>query len=110
MYEYKAKLLRVVDGDTLDLKVDLGFKTSVEWRFRLKDIDTPETWRPKSENERRHGEKATEFVIKELKNKDIIVRSYKLGAYSRYSCDIFYDGKSLVEELKKNGFEKKDIY
>ena len=110
MYQYKAELKRVVDGDTLDLIVDLGFKTKLEWRFRLEGIDTPETWRPKSAGEKEHGERATEFVINELKGKDITVRTFKLGAYSRYSCEILYDGKNLVEELKKNGFEKRDSY
>ena len=33
MYEYKAELKRVVDGDTFDLIVDLGFSTKIEWRF-----------------------------------------------------------------------------
>ena len=110
MYEYKAELKRVVDGDTLDLIVDLGFSTKIAWRCRLADIDRPETWRPKSDGEREHGEKATEFVIKELEGKDITIRSYKLGVFSRYSCDIYYDGKNLTEELKKNGFEKRESY
>ncbi|MHC1610385.1 MAG: thermonuclease family protein [Candidatus Methanospirareceae archaeon] len=41
-YIYKAKLERVVDGDTVDLIVDVGFYISVHQRFRLKGIDTPE--------------------------------------------------------------------
>lgn len=110
MYEYEAELKRVVDGDTLDLIVDLGFSTKVSWRFRLANIDTPETWRPRSEAEREHGERAKEFVVKELTGKAITVKSYKLGVYSRYSCDIYYDGKTLTEELKKNGFEKRESY
>jgi len=110
MYEYNAALKRVVDGDTFDLVVDLGFSTSIEWRFRLAGIDTPETWRPNSEGEKEHGERAADFAIKELEGKKITIKSFKLGAYSRYSCDIFYDGKNLSEELKKNGFEKRASY
>lgn len=44
MYEYKAKVVRVVDGDTLDLMVDLGFTVYVRIRARLEGIDTPETY------------------------------------------------------------------
>lgn len=110
MYEYKAFLKRVVDGDTYDLIIDVGFSILIEHRFRLKGVDTPETWRPKTEAERVHGEAATVFVTKELTNKELIVSSSKLGIYGRYECDIMYDSKDLAEELKKSGFEKKDSY
>tara|TARA_R110000824_G_scaffold269405_1_gene457945 strand:+ start:161 stop:505 length:345 start_codon:yes stop_codon:yes gene_type:complete len=43
MYEYKAKLDRVVDGDTVDCFIDLGFNITVKERVRLKGINTPET-------------------------------------------------------------------
>jgi endonuclease YncB( thermonuclease family) len=43
MYEYKVKrVVKVVDGDTVDLELDLGFHCSITERFRLKDIDAPE--------------------------------------------------------------------
>lgn len=42
MYQYVAKVVRVVDGDTVDLLVDLGFMVSVLVRFRLADINSPE--------------------------------------------------------------------
>ncbi len=42
MYTYNAKLVRVVDGDTVDLKIDLGFDIWINERVRLKDIDAPE--------------------------------------------------------------------
>lgn len=42
MYTYKAKIVRVVDGDTIDLDVDLGFKIHSHIRTRLARIDTPE--------------------------------------------------------------------
>ena len=42
MYDYKAKLLRVVDGDTVDAEIDLGFDVSVKKRIRLVGINTPE--------------------------------------------------------------------
>ena len=42
IYIYKAELVRVVDGDTVDLIIDLGFDTSRKERFRLYGIDAPE--------------------------------------------------------------------
>ena len=44
MYEYKCEIIRVVDGDTVDVNIDLGFNTWL-WkeRIRLKGIDTPES-------------------------------------------------------------------
>ena len=43
MYEYTARVLKVVDGDTLDLSIDLGFNIWITQRCRLQGIDTPET-------------------------------------------------------------------
>ena len=51
-YEYEnCKLVRVVDGDTYYIEVDVGFKMRTEQSFRLRGVDTPETYRPKSEEE-----------------------------------------------------------
>ena len=43
MYTYKAKLDRVVDGDTVDAHIDLGFDITIHKRIRLAGIDTPES-------------------------------------------------------------------
>lgn len=46
MYTYKAKLIRVIDGDTAIFQVDLGFYITVEMSFRFADINTPERGSP----------------------------------------------------------------
>jgi len=46
MYEYNAQLVRVVDGDTVDISVDLGFHISQQIRVRLNGINSPETSTP----------------------------------------------------------------
>lgn len=66
MYTYDALIVRVVDGDTVDAEVDLGFSLKYNARFRIKGLDTPETWRPKSEAERVHGKAATGFATELL--------------------------------------------
>lgn len=111
MYNYKAKVIRVVDGDTYDMEVDLGFDIRFTARFRLRGIDTPETWRPKTESEREHGERATAFVNGLIGGKEVTIYSHKLGIYGRYSCDVFDErGDSLADILKKEGFEKLATY
>ena len=111
MYEYKAKLLRVVDGDTFDAIVDLGFSVQITHRFRLVGIDTPETWRPKSEAEKLHGEQCTDFVEDLMLGEKVILKSTKLGIYGRYDADVTLpDGRNLTEVLIENGYEKLDQY
>jgi micrococcal nuclease len=111
MYEYKARVTRVVDGDTYDVTVDLGFEINFTIRIRLNGIDTPETWRPRTEAERVHGESATRFVRLLIEGQDVLIRSHKLGIYGRYAADVkLWDGSDLTTLLKEKGFEKRSDY
>lgn len=111
MYRYKAFVKRVVDGDTFDIKVDLGFHTTVEHRFRLIGVDTPETFRPKSEGELRHGLKATAFVKTLIENNHVILRSEKkIGIYGRWNAHIEIEGKDLAQLIRDNDLEKRMAY
>lgn len=117
MYQYSGIVTNVVDGDTVDIMVDLGFKTFKEIRVRLKDIDTPEIFRPSCKDELEHGRLAKLFVEHVILHKTITLVTFKdkTGKYGRYLADIVYteqDGlaKFLTEELKLAGFEKKDKY
>jgi micrococcal nuclease len=112
MYEYKAKLKRVVDGDTMDLIIDMGFKITTEQRVRLKGIDTPETWRRKKDSEEyKQGKIATEYVIRRLaeNHNEMIARTDKHpGMYGRYIVDIILADSdiSLNYELLQKGLAK----
>ena len=64
MYNYKATLLRVVDGDTVDAELDLGFKIFIKERIRLMGIDTPES-RTRNLAEKSWG-KAAKHRLEEL--------------------------------------------
>jgi|TARA_Y100000296_G_scaffold3238_1_gene4403 micrococcal nuclease len=64
MYNYKAKLMRVVDGDTIDAEIDLGFKIFIKERIRLMGIDTPES-RTRNLAEKSWG-KAAKYRLEEL--------------------------------------------
>ena len=65
MYKYGAKLLRVVDGDTADVMIDLGFDTWVKARLRFKGVDTWEK-RTRDKAEKAKGLAATAFTKKYL--------------------------------------------
>ncbi len=117
MYEYKGNVKKVIDGDTLDVVVDLGFGIYHEVRVRLLGVDTPEIFHPVNEKELKHGQAAKDFVSNLVMNKSILLvtRKDKQGKYGRYLADIAYETdtgevKLLVEEIKSNGFEKRSEY
>lgn len=116
MYEYRARCVKVVDGDTFDFDVDLGFHTTHRIRVRLKDVDTPEL-NSKVEAEREHAKEATEFVKTHLMTLGdspwVVIRTEKdrLGIYGRYTATVeFSNGNDLGEMLKSAGFEKRASY
>ena len=64
MFEYKCKLVRVIDGDTVDIDIDLGFGVWLrKQRIRMYGIDTPES-RTRDLEEKKYGLAAKEFLQK----------------------------------------------
>ena len=83
MYDYKAKLVRVVDGDTIDAEIDLGFDISVKKRIRLVGINTPEC-RTRDLEEKAKGLAAKDRVTAILAENPIFnLESTELGKYGR---------------------------
>ena len=84
MYEYKAKLLRVIDGDTIDCIIDLGFDVRLKERIRLKGVDTPEV-RTRDLEEKERGLAAKKRVQEVFKCSDefTIITEIKKGKYGR---------------------------
>ena len=109
MFRYGAKLLRVVDGDTADVMIDLGFSTWVKARLRFKGVDTWEK-RTKNLEEKAKGLLASEFTKKYLEMNDgkFEIQSYGKGKYGRVLAEIFIDGEdtSLNKLLIENGHAK----
>lgn len=89
MYSYYGICKNVVDGDTFDIELDLGFSLKLNHRFRLLGADTPESWRPINEAERIHANEATEFVSSKILDRRILVKTEKLGVYGRYLAEIW---------------------
>jgi len=76
MYEYKAKLIKVVDGDTVDVDIDLGFGIWLRnERVRIMGIDTPES-RTRNKIEKLFG-LAAKTRLKELLKKDVVLKTFK---------------------------------
>ena len=112
IYNYKAKITRVVDADTVDAEIDCGFGIIISKRIRLLNYDAPETWRPSCEEEYTHGLKATEKAKELLEGKVLYIETGKdKGVYGRYLANIqMEDGNDFVEYMKSNGFSKLDKY
>jgi len=106
-YEYIAKLDRVVDGDTADAMIDLGFNTWVKKRIRFKGVDTWEC-RTRDLDEKKKGLAAKEFTKNLLENSDdgkFALRSHGVGKYGRVLGELFVKGheKSVNDLLIENG-------
>jgi micrococcal nuclease len=98
MYEYRVKeVLRVVDGDTIDVAIDLGFDIAFTSRVRLAGIDTPES-RTTDKNEKRLGIEVKDFVKKAMAEaKVVVIQTEKPDSsekYGRILGWIFLDGSS----------------
>ena len=74
MYEYKCKVKRVVDGDTMDVILDLGFDIHHAVRVRMAGIDTPES-RTRDKDEKARGKLSKAFLKESIKGKKIILKT-----------------------------------
>jgi micrococcal nuclease len=117
MYTYRAKLVRVVDGDTLDAFVDLGFNVWIKRRIRLSGIDAYEA-RTRNKKEKKKGLAAKARLNQILSTQDEFgLISHGVGKYGRCLGEVIltkthiksekYHGKSINEMLVKEGHAKK---
>jgi len=111
-YKYRATVKRVVDADTFDMIVDLGFGLTTTQRFRIKDYDAPETWRPKTHAESSHGSRATRRANQLVSGKELLITTTKeIGMYGRYEADIeLPDGRNYKDVMIAEGYEKLPNY
>ena len=112
LYHYKAKVVRIVDGDTVELQVDLGFYVTYKHAFRLADINAPEI-RTKDQEEKKEGMAAKEALEKLLPvGSEVSITTEKTGKYGRWLAHLYVDaGEPKVrvyvnEEMVKLGHAK----
>lgn len=101
MFEYKAKCVRVLDGDTMDFQMDLGFNMTTIQRVRLLGVDAPET-RTLDLNEKRAGFAVKYQVAALISNaKEIKVKTHKTGKFGRWLGIVWCDDVNLNEQVKE---------
>ena len=99
MYTYKIKLDRVVDGDTIDAYIDLGFDVSVKKRIRFMGINTPES-RTRDLEEKARGLAAKDRLKAILDGANTIqLTSHGVGKYGRCLGELFVDVVDGQEKL-----------
>ena len=101
LYTYKVKeILRVIDGDTMVVNVDLGFDITLTQKIRVKGIDSPET-RTSDPQEKAQGLAAKTFAEAWLQNKSLLVKTYKDDKYGRMLGDFICadTGATLAEAM-----------
>ena len=107
MYEYAIKeIVRVVDGDTIDILIDLGFDLTKKERVRLAGIDTPES-RTKDLEEKAMGLEAKEFLTRLLTDgmtSGLRVKTEKDGKYGRMLGSIYCGDTNINTEMIYRGY------
>lgn len=98
LWVFPAQIIYVVDGDTVDLKVDHGKKIFSEDRYRLLFCDTPERGQP--------GYWEAKKYLQSFQAKELLVITTKPDKYGRWLCEL-YDTMDLSESINKKIIRKK---
>jgi micrococcal nuclease len=110
MYEYYVrKVENVVDGDTIDVLIDLGFDILFQSRVRLAGIDTPES-RTKDLKEKALGLESKEYLKKHLKDaKSVVIKTEKMDSSEKYGRILGWlyvngDTESVNDKMINDGY------
>lgn len=110
MYEYYVrKVENVVDGDTIDVLIDLGFDILFQSRVRLAGIDTPES-RTKDLAEKALGLESKEYLKKHLKDaKSVVIKTEKMDSSEKYGRILGWlyindDTESVNDKMINDGY------
>jgi micrococcal nuclease len=110
MYEYYVKeVTKVVDGDTIDVIIDLGFDIMFSSRVRLAGIDTPES-RTTDKAEKALGLESKEYLKKNLKDaKPIVIKTEKMNSSEKYGRILGWlyingDTESINDKMINDGY------
>ena len=104
MYEYNCTVERVVDGDTIDVTLDLGFDILHKCRVRLYGIDTPES-RTRNLDEKARGNMAGSFLEEAIEDGEKVIIQTKLkdsrGKFGRILGDVIVDDININQLMVK---------
>ena len=95
-----AAIEKIVDGDTIDALIDLGFDVMSRQRVRLLGIDTPES-RTSDDVEKVYGNAAKDFLVKWTNSGQLTLKTFKdgKGKYGRILGEIWYNGEHNINQL-----------
>ncbi|MFK7678649.1 thermonuclease family protein [Bacillus sp. Wb] len=103
-YFYNAECIRVIDGDTAEVNLDVGFNFSTKQKIRFLGVNTPE----------RHQvgySEATNYTAQKILGKSLLIRTVEKDSFGRWLADVYYhdDGefRSLNNELLEKGLAVK---
>ena len=103
MYEYNCTVDRVVDGDTIDVVLDLGFSVLYKSRVRLFGIDTPES-RTRNKDEKARGKMASKYLEDAVNSGDVVIRTElkdSRGKFGRVLGTVVVDGVDINKAMCK---------
>ena len=103
MYEYNCTIDRVVDGDTIDVILDLGFSVLYKSRVRLFGIDTPES-RTRNKDEKARGKMASKYLEDAVNSGDVVIRTElkdSRGKFGRGLGTVVVDGVDINQAMCK---------
>jgi len=116
MYTYNATLLDVTDGDTIKVRIDMGFRVSCEQSIRINMVDTPEMFSGSIE-ERAEGRKAKAYLQQLLADNPLTLVTWKDArqSFNRWCADVFINygtptEKDIAKTMVQAGFEKQETY
>ena len=106
-FSYRVnKVTKVVDGDTIDVIIDLGFDIMYKSRVRLFGIDTPES-RTRDLVEKKYGLMSKDYLKEALKNAEkVVIKTHKgeeTGKFGRILGEIFCDGVNINQRMCEVG-------
>ena len=103
MYEYNCTVDRVVDGDTIDVVLDLGFSVLYKSRVRLFGIDTPES-RTRNKDEKARGKMASKYLEDAVNSGEVVIRTElkdSRGKFGRVLGTVVVDGVDINQAMCK---------
>jgi len=100
MYTYKAKIIKVYDGDTVTAQIDLGFNMTFTEPLRILRIDAPEVRGEEKEAGKFSRDRLRELVLG--KEVTIKTRKDKKGKYGRYLAEVYIEGVNVSDWLVEN--------
>lgn len=102
VFTYTGTVARVVDGDTVEAVIDLGFTITVKVHLRLLGINAPEMKGP----EATEGQKTKDWLASQIEGKEVIIESHGQEKYGRWLAIILVDGESVNKRMVTEGLAR----